>query len=266
MKIIYILTIILMSVQLSAQKKTFVYHLKYNDGTGKDSVERNYVLDVSDNKSIFRSISERKSDSLLSNGKYGFGSSYCFEEQFYINKDLKENKILKQVRNFFGRYLIKIDEKLNWKILSENSKIGSYTVQKAETDYGDRHWVAWFTTEIPIPEGPYIFNGLPGLIVQVTDDKNDYAFSLNEVKSFDGNLFQMKKGIIMDFPTFQKFSMNYYNDPFSEAAARNMPMAKEDENGNPQKITKKEMNDMAQKYIKEKGSNPIELKYKNIYN
>ena len=43
----------------------------------------------------------------------------------------------------------------------------------------------------------------------------------------------------MDFPTFQKFSMNYYNDPFSEAAARNMPMAKEDENGNPQKITKR---------------------------
>ena len=57
---------------LSAEKKTFVYHLKYNDGLGKDSVERNYVLDVSDNKSIFRSISERKSDSLLSNGKYGF--------------------------------------------------------------------------------------------------------------------------------------------------------------------------------------------------
>ena len=77
-----------MSVQLSAQKKTFVYHLKYNDSTGKDSVERNYVLDVSDNKSIFRSISERKSDSLLSNGKFGFGSSYCFEEQF-CNKHQK---------------------------------------------------------------------------------------------------------------------------------------------------------------------------------
>ena len=83
-----------------------------------------------------------------------FGSSYCFEEQFYINKDLKQNEILKQVRNFFCRYLIKIEEKLNWKILSENSKIGSYTVQKAETDYGGRHWVAWFTTEIPIPGRP----------------------------------------------------------------------------------------------------------------
>lgn len=266
MKIIYLLIIILMSVQLSAQKKTFVYHLKYNDGTEKDPVERNYVLDVSDNKSIFRSISERKSDSLLSNGKFGFGSSYCFEEQFYINKDLKQNEILKQVRNFFGRYLIKIEEKLNWKIIPENSKIGNYTVQKAETEYGDRNWTAWFTTDIPISEGPYIFHGLPGLIIQINDSKNDYNFSLSEVKSFDGNLFQMKKGIIMDFQTFQKFSMNYYNDPFAEAATRNIPMGKADENGNPVRATKKEMNDIAQKYIKEKGSNPTELKYKNIYN
>ncbi|MDE5492953.1 GLPGLI family protein [Elizabethkingia meningoseptica] len=266
MKIIYILTIVLISVQLSAQKKSFVYHLKYNDGTGKDPVERNYILDISDNKSIFRSVSERKSDSLLSNGKFGFGSSYCFEEQFYINKDLKQHEILKQVRNFFGRYLIKIDEKLNWKISPENSKIGNYIVQKAETEYGGRHWIAWFTTEIPIPDGPYIFNGLPGLIIQISDDKSDYNFSLSEVKNFDGNLFQMKKGIVMDFPTFQKFSMNYYNDPFAEAAARNIPMGKADENGNPVRASKKEMNEMAQKHIREKGNNPIELSYMNKYN
>ena len=56
--------------------------------------------------------------------------------------------------------------------------------------------------------------------------------------------------------------MNYYNDPFSEAAARNMQWQKKMRMEIHKRLQKK-MNDMAQKYIKrEKGSNPIELKYK----
>lgn len=33
--------------------------------------------------------------------------------------------------------------------------------QKATCDFAGRKWIAWFTTEIPIQDGPYKFYGLP---------------------------------------------------------------------------------------------------------
>ncbi|RXM57797.1 GLPGLI family protein [Chryseobacterium sp. CH1] len=40
--------------------------------------------------------------------------------------------------------------------------IGKYKSQKAETNYGGRNWIAWFTTELPFADGPLYFNGLFG--------------------------------------------------------------------------------------------------------
>jgi GLPGLI family protein len=67
------------------------------------------------------------------------------------------------------KYKIKEDKKLEWKILPDQQKIGEYKVQKATTSFGGRDWTAWFTTDIPIQDGPYVFYGLPGLIVKIED-------------------------------------------------------------------------------------------------
>ncbi|WP_078782246.1 GLPGLI family protein [Elizabethkingia meningoseptica] len=263
---LYLFFFIILYYSYPAQMQTFVYHLQYKQGIEKSTVlEKKILLDISGRSSVFRTPFEKKSDSLIYNGKFGLSSSYGFEEQLYISKNLNTNEVLRQVRNLFGFYSIKIEELLHWKILPDKSKIGDYDVQKAEVNYGGRTWIAWFTTEIPVYEGPYVFCGLPGLIVKIADDQDDYIFSLTEVKAFNGHLYPRKKGIVMDFPTFRKFSMNYYSDPFAEAKARNMPMAKEGENGNIVRATHKEMNEMAQKSIRERGSNPIELNYRNDY-
>ncbi|WP_288005327.1 GLPGLI family protein [Thermonema sp.] len=34
--------------------------------------------------------------------------------------------------------------------------------QKATTFYRGRHWEAWFTTALPLPEGPWKLKGLAG--------------------------------------------------------------------------------------------------------
>ena len=57
-------------------------------------------------------------------------------------------------------------------------QIKNLTLQKATTDWGVRHWIAWFTTSFPFPEGPHKFHGLPGLIIELSDDKNNYHFEL----------------------------------------------------------------------------------------
>jgi GLPGLI family protein len=70
---------------------------------------------------------------------------------------------------------------LNWTLLSEKKTIGDYQVQKAKTYFGGREWIAWFTTEIPIGAGPYLFHGLPGLIVKISDTRGHYVFELTEI-------------------------------------------------------------------------------------
>lgn len=69
-----------------------------------------------------------------------------------------------------------------WKISSQTTKIANYTAQKATVEFGGRSWVAWFTTEIPISDGPHKFNGLPGLILRLYDTRNHFVFDIVSIK------------------------------------------------------------------------------------
>jgi GLPGLI family protein len=65
----------------------------------------------------------------------------------------------------------------NWQLSKERKQILSYNCQKATCTFRGRNYTAWFSPEIPIKEGPYKFGGLPGLILQMNDDKNEYVFT-----------------------------------------------------------------------------------------
>ncbi|MEL7122487.1 MAG: GLPGLI family protein [Bacteroidota bacterium] len=67
---------------------------------------------------------------------------------------------------------------LKWNLENETKKISGLNCLKATTTYGGRDYIAWYTTEIPITDGPYVFNGLPGLIIKVVDSQKWYKFEL----------------------------------------------------------------------------------------
>ncbi len=73
-------------------------------------------------------------------------------------------------------------DQLAWAILPTTATIAGYTCQRATTTYAGRHWEAWFTREVPIPEGPYKFYGLPGLIVKLADTGANYAYELARLR------------------------------------------------------------------------------------
>jgi GLPGLI family protein len=252
---------------ISAQNKLFKYDLEYKPNSLKDSIIlEKTILDVKDRSiSIFRTEQEKISDSLMAFTGLGLGRKARFEDQFYVKKDISKDEVFKSIQTMFREnFFIKVIEKLDWEILPEKSKIENITVQKAKVNYGGRSWIAWFAIEIPIQEGPYVFKGLPGLIVKISDEKNDYNFSLTEIKNGDDKVYYRSKGSELAWEQFKKLSENYYSDPFARMKPMGIPMKKDDGTGNAVSVNMKEESDKLKKIIRE-NNNPIELNHKIDY-
>lgn len=72
---------------------------------------------------------------------------------------------------------------LKWKLeVTKDSIITGYHCKKALTTFAGRKYIAWYTMQIPVNDGPYKFRGLPGLIVKISDSQNQHQFMLTSVK------------------------------------------------------------------------------------
>ena len=92
-------------------------------------------------------------------------------------KNLNTNLLIANERAFNQKVILKdVVENIDWKIAKETKKIGEFKCQKAETDFRGRHYTAWFAPEIPISNGPWKLQGLPGLILEASDDKKQVSF------------------------------------------------------------------------------------------
>lgn len=63
-----------------------------------------------------------------------------------------------------------------WKIMDETAVVLDYTCQKATAHFRGRDYEAWFSSEIPVNDGPWKFFGLPGMILRVNDTEGLIAF------------------------------------------------------------------------------------------
>ena len=67
----------------------------------------------------------------------------------------------------------------DWQIGKETKEIMEYTCRKATCHHSGRDYTAWYAEDIALSDGPYIFRGLPGLIVAIGSDDGEYVFELN---------------------------------------------------------------------------------------
>jgi GLPGLI family protein len=173
------------------------YHLDYiPDSTNKNIKSATFTLSIKNNEfSTFASNSYLKADSISALLKKGIltdndiisNPQNRFLTRFnqFINKSYTTNKskIYETIGGF--PYVYSIENTLKWVISTEQSKILGYNCTKATTQYSGRNYEAWFTSEIPISDGPHIFRGLPGLIIKLNDVRNHYVFtaiSLNKIE------------------------------------------------------------------------------------
>jgi len=111
-----------------------------------------------------------------SSGKVLTGSVASAGGEQYI-KDISENK-LTAIAYLGGTWYAIEDElpKMDWKVVSEQKTIKDYICQKATTFFRGRNYTTWFTDQLPYRNGPWKLGGLPGLILEANDDKNEVIF------------------------------------------------------------------------------------------
>lgn len=277
MKKLGILAVVLLVQASFAQTNRFVYQVTMkSDASDKADVKtENAYLDISAEKSMFYSENRIKRDSVMkanfqSGGARGFNrdqmESLRSNINYSIEKDKKNQKTLYRDRLGRDLYSYEEDRPLDWKILSETTKIGEYKVQKAETDFGGRKWTAWFTTDLPYQDGPYKFSGLPGLVVKAEDASGDYSFDLMknykisdfpEMATF-GNVIKVKRtDYIKQQEKFKTDPMSFMN---SQRGGGISPPMRTGGGGNPNPADmRKRMEERAKDEAK-RNSNPIELK------
>lgn len=92
-------------------------------------------------------------------------------------KNLPEKKITIKTYLAGSPYVYEeLYKKPVWKLLKDTKTINGYWCKKATTYFKGRNYQAWYTTEIPVSDGPWKFCGLPGLILNIQDDKEEVSF------------------------------------------------------------------------------------------
>ncbi|MBV8328320.1 GLPGLI family protein [Chryseobacterium sp.] len=234
------------------------YQMTYKiDSTKNESVNKKMLLDVKDEISKFYSYDLYHIDSLALRNVDVRTKATDFD--FLITKNKKENKIDKYYIIGLDRYSLKEDwPKLNWKITEETKNIDNVNCQKATLHYKGRDWTAWFAKEIPFQEGPYVFNSLPGLIVDMRDSGDNYIFTMTELKKDNGEVNMDNDFIPVTQKQLNKLYLDYYNDPYKELKAGKAVMKVVDESGRLVTPNFKQLTEFKQKFIKN-NNNPIEL-------
>lgn len=74
-------------------------------------------------------------------------------------------------------------ESQTWEICDSTKNIFGYDCIMAITDYHGRHWTVWFTPDIPVQDGPWKLSGLPGLILEATENSGQHQFTATGIST-----------------------------------------------------------------------------------
>ena len=162
----------------------------YMENMIKRNTEKDYILEFNSTESFY---SEREKLDVGESQGYNWMAVYVSNNIGKLYKNLQEKVIINETE-MMGKFFLVTDpiENIGWKMTGESKKIGQYTCYKAiyEKEVTERVFSfgsqnqnqnnmetktvevsAWFTPEIPISNGPGLYQGLPGLILEVNDGR-----------------------------------------------------------------------------------------------
>lgn len=155
-----------------------------------------YFTSIKDAEGVFDYSYD--SELIFNNHESKYIEKYIFDAdtlQFIIYKNYKKNYFELKFEESPDIIVIDTIKGLNWEIFDESKTINNLLCYKARTSFRGRNYVAWFTTELKTLTGPYKFHGLPGLILEITDNINIFIkiLSLEKVQESLYSEYSTKK-------------------------------------------------------------------------
>jgi GLPGLI family protein len=168
LSLILVLPIMLFSQNIEVEYKTNMVEIdKTTNKVLRLRILENNTLVASPTKSIYRSFKRDTIISLPSGGNY------------HQEKDTLPEVLFRDLVNQWG-YSKKFAPKpmivkeegyaVKWKITENYKTILGYKTQQATGSFRGRNYSAYFCPELPYRTGPFKFDGLPGLILEVVSD------------------------------------------------------------------------------------------------
>lgn len=69
-----------------------------------------------------------------------------------------------------------------WELSEDTMTVCGYLCRKATCDFRGRKWTVWYAEELAIDAGPWKFCGLPGLVLQAKDEKDEYLYNAIRIR------------------------------------------------------------------------------------
>ena len=102
---------------------------------------------------------------------------------YYIFKSMANGKMMYYDMNGIEKYCYEEEiPRIEWELSDSTKTILGYECQMATGNLHGRKWTVWFTPEVPLMTGPWKFSGLPGLILEATDDSGLYNFAATGIQ------------------------------------------------------------------------------------
>ncbi|SHL94464.1 GLPGLI family protein [Chryseobacterium carnipullorum] len=191
-KTLFGIIICLYSINLSAQDNKAIMEINYETKIISDSLNRDKVniystaLVFNNTQSIYCSKEAKlyykgTPAETISTSAGPIAKYPKTTESIYRNNDVITASLP------VGKYAFTFEEpKLKWEILNDRKDIKGYKSQLAKTitDTGQTFF-AWFTTDISIPEGPFRFKGLSGLVLEVYNKSRTIEIYATDIKKSD---------------------------------------------------------------------------------
>lgn len=180
-----------------------------------DLVDNMATLQFDDNKSFFESTAGPNNTfslvlhDTLTETPIQMTNSMRNHSQVFTN--LTKGELITSNHLFLSEahFTLEKPKTIEWEIQRESKNIKGYLCQKATGHFRGRDYEVWYTNEIPVEFGPWKFNGLPGLIVEVRERDNHVHIKLN---SFNNSFNQEIEPIVVD----QYYTVSEYFSIFKD--------------------------------------------------
>jgi len=220
-------------------KVRVTYEFKFCPDTlnKQDIVSKKMYLFICDSVSVFLNAEKFIFDSILSNEQsfkaFDLNSPDFSQKAQSLISNLPKNQdnsvIIKNFQDKSMRVIDLVgldyyfydeeDRLFEWKIVDGTTKFDSLLCKIAKVHFRGRNYSAMFSSDVGIPDGPYKFSSLPGLIVHLIDDRQEVEYRLLAIENYPLrlSLIGTKSGRKVSRQKMRELKLEYFLNPFAHA-------------------------------------------------